>query len=145
MTVATDVARFTARAWPESPHVAFVACCSPIPFQVGQFRCLSDTFLRLCGVAGPVCESVVLCVSELVTNGITHGAGDVSLLTCYCDNEIRVAVTDGSSTPPTLRTTHADETSGRGLLLVEALSQAWGVSEDGRTTWCTFRNPAVGS
>jgi anti-sigma regulatory factor (Ser/Thr protein kinase) len=85
---------------------------------------------------------MILCVSELVTNGVTHGTGDIALRVRCRGAEIRVEVVDGSSTPATLRSAEADDTSGRGLALVEALSQEWGVSKDGRTTWCTFRIPA---
>lgn len=83
-------------------------------------------------------EDVVLCVSELVTNGVTHGSGDLSLRVRCRDTEILVEVQDGSSVSATMRSANPDATSGRGLVLVKALSGGWGASADGRTTWCTF-------
>ncbi|MFD7713994.1 ATP-binding protein [Streptomyces sp. NPDC059786] len=141
MTVATSVAPVTTRSLPCPGYAAVEACFAPEPICVGRSRHLSGVFLRLCEIDGPLTESVVLCVSELVTNGVTHGMGDVSLRVRCWSNEIHVEVADGSSVPATTRSTTADDTSGRGLLLVEALSWTWGVSEDGRTTWCTFRIP----
>ncbi|MFF2506343.1 ATP-binding protein [Streptomyces sp. NPDC058067] len=142
MTVAAPFAPVSTRSLPLLGYAAFEACFAPNPTCVGHSRHISSAFLRLCKVADPSVESVVLCVSELVTNGVTHGAGDVSLRIRYRDNEIRVEVIDGSSVPATMRSTSEDDTSGRGLALVDALSSKWGASEDGRTTWCTFRIPA---
>jgi anti-sigma regulatory factor (Ser/Thr protein kinase) len=139
MTVATAVAAVMATSLPRPGYAAFEACFAAEPICVGRSRQVSSAFLRLCKVAEPLRENVVLCVSELLTNGVTHGAGDVALRVRYRGSEIRVEVVDGSSTPATLRAAEADDTSGRGLALVEALSRKWGVSKDGRTTWCTFR------
>jgi hypothetical protein len=35
-----------------------------------------------------------------------------------------------------------DDESGHGLLLVTVLAGKWGVTNDGRTTWATFRVPS---
>ncbi|MFB8353092.1 ATP-binding protein [Streptomyces niveus] len=142
MNVATAVSSVTTRSAPRPRYAAFESCFAPEPISVGLSRHTSRVFLRLCGVADPLTESVVLCISELVTNGVTHGVGDVSLRVRWCTTEIRVEVIDGSSVPATMRLASADATSGRGLGLVEALSEDWGASNDGRTTWCTFRIPA---
>ncbi|WP_324617144.1 ATP-binding protein [Streptomyces sp. NRRL S-37] len=144
MTVATAVATVMATSLPPLGYAAFEACFAAEPICVGRSRHVSSVFLKLCKVAEPLRESVVLCVSELVTNGVKHGTGDVALRVRCRGAEIRVEVVDGSSTPATLRGAEAEDTSGRGLALVRALSWEWGVSKDGRTTWCTFRIPAGG-
>ncbi|MEN8654337.1 ATP-binding protein [Streptomyces sp. 21So2-11] len=120
---------------------AFESCFAPEPISVGRSRHVSGVFLRLCEVPETLAGSVVLCISELVTNGVTHGSGDVSLRVRCLEAEIFVEVSDGSPVPPAMRPASADATSGRGLVLVEALSGGWGASTDGRTTWCTFHVP----
>jgi anti-anti-sigma factor len=81
-------------------------------------------------------------VSELVTNGIRHGAGDngwVRLVVRRREHLIRIEVTDsnGSANRPHIPERDPDRTSGWGLMLVERLAAKWGVSMDGVTTvWC---------
>ncbi|UIX34510.1 ATP-binding protein [Streptomyces sp. GQFP] len=60
----------------------------------------------------------------------------------YPDGELRIEVTDDNPTPATLRPADDEDLSGRGLFLIAVLSREWGVSDDGRTTWCVFRVPA---
>nr|WP_241265432.1 ATP-binding protein [Streptomyces boncukensis] len=93
-------------------------------------------------VRGPLAENVVLAVSELVTNAVEHGEGDVALRVQCADNELHVAVTDGSTALADLRSPEDEDDSGRGLLLVAVLAHRWGTSDGGRTTWCVFRVPA---
>ncbi|WP_257155989.1 ATP-binding protein [Streptomyces sp. Ru87] len=82
-------------------------------------------------------DSAGLLVSELTTNAFQHGAAaDVSVHLALTATFIGIEVDDGTPTPPRPRTAGALEESGRGLLLVAALSDAWGVSPDGTRTWC---------
>ncbi|MFB7776262.1 ATP-binding protein [Streptomyces bauhiniae] len=84
-------------------------------------------------------EEVELAVSELVTNAVEYGTDTVVLrLRCH-GGELRVEVKDDNPAPATLRVPSDDDESGRGLWIVAVLARDWGVSEDGRTTWCTFR------
>ncbi|MEU9059057.1 ATP-binding protein [Streptomyces sp. NPDC048430] len=138
MTIAPALAPVTTRPVPRPGYPAFESCFAPEPINVGRSRHTTSVFLRLCEVADPLAEDVVLCVSELVTNGVTHGSGDLSLRVRCRETEILVEVQDGSSVSATMRSASADATSGRGLVLVKALSGDWGASADGRTTWCTF-------
>ncbi|MFC5804522.1 ATP-binding protein [Streptomyces formicae] len=141
MTVATAVAPVTARSLPRPAYAAFEVCFAPDSVWVGRSRRITNAFLRWRKVTGPLAENVVLCVSELVTNGVTHGEGDVSLRIRCCGKDIRVEVVDSNPAPATMRSADDDDPSGRGLLLVTVLSRKWGVSKDGTTTWCTFRIP----
>ena len=78
-------------------------------------------------------------VSELAGNAIRHTGtlGDVTL--ALGDNVVHVAVCDPEDRPPTLRRPDPDGDSGRGLLLVAALSQRWNVDHDlehgGKAVW----------
>ena len=69
----------------------------------------------------------VLLTSELVTNAITHEAGETVTLviTCACD-QLRVDVHDTSRSVPMPVDAPADAEAGRGLMLVTSLSTEWG-------------------
>jgi anti-sigma regulatory factor (Ser/Thr protein kinase) len=77
----------------------------------------------------PVDVSVaVLLTSELVTNAIRHEAGETVILaiTCSC-GQLRVDVHDTSRLLPVMPEAPVDAEAGRGLMLVVALSDQWGV------------------
>jgi anti-sigma regulatory factor (Ser/Thr protein kinase) len=70
----------------------------------------------------------VLLTSELVTNAISHEAGETVMLviTCACD-QLRVDVYDTAWwSMPVLVDAPADAEAGRGLMLVASLSTDWG-------------------
>ncbi|MGQ4388592.1 ATP-binding protein [Streptomyces sp. SAS_270] len=115
---------------------------TPDKARVGGMRRITAAHLQLWKVSGPSAENIVLAVSELVANAIEHGCGDVELTVLYACGEVRVEVTDGNSAPATLTAADDEDVSGRGLFLVAVLSRDWGVSGDGRSTWCVFRVPA---
>jgi anti-sigma regulatory factor (Ser/Thr protein kinase) len=82
-----------------------------------------------------------LVASELVTNAIVHGAPPVDL-EVDTDNgrQVRITVTDGDPTLPTVppQSPSPTQEGGRGLLMVETLSTAWGLhrTADGKQVWC---------
>ena len=81
--------------------------------------------------------------SEIVTNAIAHGEGEIVLRTSRAPGEARVEVLDDSAQPPQLGSAAVDAEGGRGLMLVEALSTAWGVrraqGSDGKAVWFTVQ------
>ncbi len=85
-------------------------------------------------------DDVLLCVSELATNallrGVPVGRGFALRLTLHADGALRVEVHD--SGPGEVRTPDASAESehGRGLLLVAALADKWGVGERTRGRPC---------
>ena len=95
------------------------------------------------------CDDVLLCVSELATNALLHGVppGRGFLLrVALCDGAVlRVEVQDSGGGVPRIADV-ADE-GGRGLLLVEALADKWGVGErdPGKSVWCEFVCPGPGA
>lgn len=102
---------------------------------------------RWLGDAHPAIDDVVLAVSELVTNAITHSdvrPGDLIRLTVTeARGFVGVEVTDPGSAfsgPHVRGEPNAED--GRGLLLVREISLAWGVRERGcglgRTVWCAI-------
>ena len=73
-------------------------------------------------------DDALLLISELVTNSVLHG-GPPILLAIECDGDaLRVHVRDGDAAAPQLGTTD-DITAegGRGIPLVELISDTWGV------------------
>ncbi len=88
--------------------------------------------------ATPVIDDAELLVSELVTNGVRYGAPPISVvLVCKGAVGLRVLVSDGVSSPPRPREARPDEESGRGLALVDYISEDWGVQPhgNGKTVW----------
>ena len=78
-----------------------------------------------------------LIVTELVTNAIRHGGGGLELMLTMHERSVTVSVADGSAVLPEVHQTNADADGGRGLLIVEALGDAWGVEDHhgGKRVW----------
>ncbi|MEV8020033.1 ATP-binding protein [Streptomyces sp. NPDC086554] len=141
MTPAASVTMVAADL-PQQTGRGFAVAFTPDKALVRHTRQITAEHWRLWHVTGPTADSVVLTVSELVTNAIQHGNGDLDLKVFHTDNELRVEVTDGNPEAAQLKPVDAEAVSGRGLFLVAALARDWGVNVDGTTTWATFRVPA---
>ncbi|SDL12966.1 ATP-binding protein [Streptomyces indicus] len=91
-------------------------------------------------------DDLLLCVSELATNALLHGVppGRGLLLRLYEDGDVlRVEVHDSGAGEP--RIPDAADEGGRGLRIVEALADKWGVAarDPGKTVWCEFGRPVT--
>ncbi|WP_143626388.1 ATP-binding protein, partial [Streptomyces viridosporus] len=78
---------------------------------------------------------------ELVTNALVHTDGQVRLDLTLADGRLRLAVADASPrTPVEPAGLGWEATGGRGILLVEALSAAWGTLpvSGGKQVWAEF-------
>ncbi|GGY24466.1 SpoIIE family protein phosphatase [Streptomyces djakartensis] len=72
-------------------------------------------------------DTVLLVVSELVTNALVHTQGAVRLDLTLAADRLRVTVSDSSPRAPAKPVVvDWESTGGRGLFLVEAMSSAWG-------------------
>ena len=93
-------------------------------------------------VEAGVIATAVLLTSELVTNVVTH-VGSVSELRVEAvERAIRVNVTDDDDRRPEMGIPTVDDAHGRGLRIVDALADAWGVDPDpvhGKTVWFELR------
>jgi anti-sigma regulatory factor (Ser/Thr protein kinase) len=90
-------------------------------------------------------QVVELMVSELATNGIRHGRSSFELAIHRTVDRIRVEVTDRAGGMPIMRTPTPDDLTGRGLRIVDMLSECWGVERRtavGKTVWFTVATPA---
>lgn len=91
-------------------------------------------------------DAVSLAVSELVTNAVRHGLPPVRLVLQRRSRDVRVDVHDEGQGEPTRRTAGEAEESGRGLAIVEAVSETSGVEQvddDGKITYATFEAPPL--
>lgn len=88
-------------------------------------------------------DTAELLTSELVTNALQHTAGGAVLTATFSADtgpRLRVEVRDSLARRPRLCTADAASdhaTSGRGLLLVQALADSWGVrtGDSGKVVW----------
>src|SRR3954454_15047412 len=82
-------------------------------------------------------DDVALVTSELVSNAIEHAMTPVTVRVMNDERRVRVEVSDSSSILPAVADLVADSSRGRGLHIVEALTDAWGIesSEDGKVIW----------
>jgi anti-sigma regulatory factor (Ser/Thr protein kinase) len=74
---------------------------------------------------------LTLLVSELVTNACVHGAESIRVHLDVDQRRLRVEVEDGSPMMPEVQRPDGRSTIGRGLLIVESLSSAWGAERSG--------------
>jgi hypothetical protein len=88
---------------------------------------------------GLVNAGAELAVSELATNAVRHTGDRFTVRITEETGCVRVEVANGSSLLPSVRQATRDREGGRGLLLVEAVTSAWGVvpSSGGKTVWFT--------
>ena len=75
-----------------------------------------------------VLDDALLLISELVTNSVLHG-GPPIVLAIDCDGEgLHVRVRDGAPAVPVPRDAGNDAENGRGMSLVDLMSDTWGVA-----------------
>ncbi|MFF4900968.1 ATP-binding protein [Streptomyces sp. NPDC001068] len=121
----------------------------PDPAEVGRARRWARSRLAGSGIAAdePLAETLILLVSELVTNAVVHtGCPAVLRLSLPgVDREgveesatVRLEVADASDRAPVPRCVGTDATGGRGLALVDGLADRWGWSPEGagKRIWC---------
>jgi anti-sigma regulatory factor (Ser/Thr protein kinase) len=84
-------------------------------------------------------ETVALVTTELVTNAVLHARTPLRVTIDVVAPVVRVTVEDAARGRPVVRRYEPLEaTTGRGLALVEALAQSWGIEStaDGKRVWC---------
>jgi anti-sigma regulatory factor (Ser/Thr protein kinase) len=83
-----------------------------------------------------VLHDLYLVVSELVANAVRHGRGEIHLRLMRDAGDLRGEVIDGGGGfEHDVREVGSLATSGRGLLIVEALTTRWGVHEGTTHVW----------
>jgi hypothetical protein len=110
------------------------------PTEVAGLRRVMRSHLGIWGLHAVV-RDAQLCVSELVSNVITHvGPGTPATLAVSMNGvRLRIEVHDPDPRAlPTLLDATADSEGGRGMALVDAVAERWGVElgADRKVTWC---------
>ncbi|XKK58734.1 ATP-binding protein [Streptomyces sp. ARC32] len=128
----------------------------PDPSEVGRARRWARSRLAGSGIRAdePLAETLVLLVSELVTNAVVHtGRSAVLRLVLPCavtdetkDATVRLEVDDASDRAPVPRCAGGEATGGRGLALVDGLADRWGWSREGtgKRIWCELDRSSGG-
>ncbi len=120
--------------------------------EVGRARRWARSRLAGHGIRAdePLAETVVLLISELVTNAVVHAGGPAVLRLLLPEaaaraGALRVEVADASAHAPRPRGAAAsdDDTNGRGLELVSGLADRWGWHREGpgKRIWCELDCP----
>nr|WP_221348361.1 ATP-binding protein [Streptomyces sp. REN17] len=125
----------------------------PDPAEVGRARRWARSRLAGSGIGADesLAETLVLLVSELVTNAVVH-TGRPAVLRLSVPGApavggrapdgaaatVRLEVVDASARAPRPRRADGDDTDGRGLALVDGLADRWGwIAEGtGKCIWC---------
>jgi len=110
------------------------------PEEVAALRRIVRLHLTQWGLPEAV-EAAQLCVSELVANVITHVGPHTptTFRLTMKDTCVRIEVSDPDTRAlPTLLAAGADAESGRGMALLDAVADRWGVilRSDSKVTWC---------
>ncbi len=114
------------------------------PKSVGRARELACEQLRSWDLE-PLCDTTELLVSELVTNALRYGEGDIRVR-LLLDRTLVCEVWDAGLVQPRRRRARDTDEGGRGLQLVGLLSAAWGSRRTprGKTVWFEMSLPDSG-
>ena len=142
----------------------------PVPQAASEARRFVTATCKRWGVS-EVADVVSLAVSELVTNALLHAQTEIEVELCVASGALEACVADHDPRLPVMRPSRTDlladldavaginpelderqsmkvgtsgsVTAGRGLLIVNALADEWGVSErsDGKEVWFTLTVP----
>jgi len=92
-------------------------------------------------------DTAALLTTELVSNAIRQTREELVLTVGLAGDRMRVGVADSSHRRPQLVQVGNRDTSGRGLHLVEAMADRWGVEPDarglGKTVWFELDVPST--
>ncbi|MEO3807806.1 ATP-binding protein [Sphaerisporangium sp. B11E5] len=128
-------------AWRDGTRASWVL--APEPTTVPRIRKRVRRQLAEWGV--PACGDVVeLLVSEAVTNAMRHAWGAV--LTLSVENGVcRCEIRDTNPAMPSICHAHDGDEGGRGMYLMEALSDHWGTYPvpTGKVVWFEVASPTL--
>jgi anti-sigma regulatory factor (Ser/Thr protein kinase) len=97
------------------------------------------------GLLPDVIDVVGVLVSELATNCVVHARTPFTVAVEGSDSTVRIDVTDQDDGIPAIRRPAPRQPTGRGLQLVQAFADRWGVTDaprgHGKTVWFTIDLP----
>jgi anti-sigma regulatory factor (Ser/Thr protein kinase) len=110
--------------------------------QVGSARRFAAAVLQDWGCDK---DDVMLAVGELASNAVLHARTRFRVSLSRRGDRVTLEVSDLNPRLPVAAEPPHGALSGRGLMLVQAVSEAWGVrtdSSDGKSIWAEFTLPA---
>ncbi|WP_435643345.1 ATP-binding protein [Streptomyces sp. H49] len=120
-------------------------CFDRVPVSVAEARRLVTEAMAKWQMDA-VADRAELVASELATNAVLHTRREAFRVTLrrLGDHAVRIEVYDFSRTMPALIAAGAHQVHGRGLALVDALSQCWGTDRLpwGKRVWAHVEAPA---
>jgi anti-sigma regulatory factor (Ser/Thr protein kinase) len=107
------------------------------PASASEARRFVESVLIRAGAAA-LADTAKLVVSELVANAILHTATPVDVVVKVDGDRARIEVHDGSPQLPVRKNYSNMSGTGRGLMMVERMSRAWGAepTSTGKVVWC---------
>lgn len=114
------------------------------PRNVGQARKMLREALSDSG-AEHLVESATVVLSEVITNAFVHVGAEVRLQVWATADAVRVEVEDDARYLPARRHYASTAGTGRGLQLIEELTDRWGAAArtTGKTVWFEIGNPGA--
>ena len=112
----------------------------PVPEAVPTARALLRDVVQRTDFAHRL-DDGELALSELVTNAVLHGREPIQVSVVTSPAALRVEVCDANPVSPSFSMLDPTAVTGRGLLLISAVSDAWGVepAPDGKVVWFELR------
>jgi len=86
-------------------------------------------------------EDIRLVASELATNAMVHARTPFAVTLSEMKGGVLLTIRDGSTSVPVRTTPQVMDMGGRGLVLVELLSEEWGArtdSDGSKSVWASF-------
>lgn len=145
-----DAATTTGESTPPDLGIAARHAAFLLPAErrsVGEARHRVVEQLGTWGIRGEGCDTAALVVSELFANAVIHTSSrTIAFNLGATPEQLLIQVADDGSGPSTPMPQRADSDAefGRGLLLIQSMTERWGVGpvEDGaadRIVWATVR------
>jgi anti-sigma regulatory factor (Ser/Thr protein kinase) len=101
----------------------------PSAISASRARHFVAATLRDAGKDQELVDRLGLVTSELVTNAVIHAMTELEIRVTLDGPSVLLEVFDGASEPPWRPLPAAFDTGGRGLMLVDALVDEWGVND----------------
>ena len=119
-----------------APLLTWSRAFPAVPAQARQARRFLSAILD-----GHPADDAILCLSELVANAAIHSrsreqGGCLTVRVQLHGGQLRVEVHDQGG--PWIAPAHEDGLTGRGLLIVDQLTSAWGRDGDKEAGWITW-------